>query len=556
MRSKNFNQLFLFLLAIVFSTALIFSSLEFPSMADTWLQKNANFPGYDQQASSMHISKAEMYLKHYNLKLYGYVGLGIVISLIIIGFITNKRSYSLVGAFAIFLPIFGHFALTMFFLAGLGFFRILWIPFTEISPIFMRLGDIILLPYELLVYLGEWLGLNLNRAIPIFFIASGVALFTFGVFIWLSTKFGKKNVAKSWIYKISRHPQYLGWIIWSYGLFLMPIDHLKKSWEYPDTLPWLLSTMVIIVISLLEEINMRKKYGNDYENFKKKTSFMFPIPMAAKRIIKSPLRLFFRKTAITSKRQALIITAFYTGVFMFASYIIIAFTDPSVNNIFLKSKRQAAVRELIENIKSSENRRTKDIAAMELEKYKELAYEPLIETLSSKNPEVRYFTLRCLNKLKNQSTKKHLASLLNDSNFEFTGEYIKSVAIFKIHEAEQGLIDIIKSVDKPNKGHAALALSALKAKYSAKFMLEKYFEEDIYTQAAYIESLGMLQVKESEDLIISQLQNDKIIIKEAAIVALANIKSKKALQPLKEIELSNDWERAVYASEAIKIIEN
>ena len=33
----------------------------------------------------------------------------------------------------LFLPVFGHFALTMFFLGGLGFLRLLWMPFLDVS---------------------------------------------------------------------------------------------------------------------------------------------------------------------------------------------------------------------------------------------------------------------------------------------------------------------------------------------------------------------------------------------------------------------------------------
>ena len=95
------------------------------------------------------------------------------------------------------------------------------------------------------------------------FMFAGAFIFVLGVFAWLQSRYDKQKVAKHWLYKYSRHPQYLGWIIWSYGLMLYgpSLNQMKKSWGWNGTLPWLLSTLVIIGICLLEEI---KKYlGTD-----------------------------------------------------------------------------------------------------------------------------------------------------------------------------------------------------------------------------------------------------------------------------------------------------
>ncbi|NIO37088.1 hypothetical protein GTO27_05230, partial [Candidatus Bathyarchaeota archaeon] len=34
-------------------------------------------------------------------------------------------------------------------------------------------------------------------------------------------KFEKRKIYDFWIYKYSRHPQYLGFILWSYGVMLL-----------------------------------------------------------------------------------------------------------------------------------------------------------------------------------------------------------------------------------------------------------------------------------------------------------------------------------------------
>ena len=86
------------------------------------------------------------------------------------------------------------------------------------------------------------------------------------VLLWLRARSGKNPVAHNWLYRYSRHPQYMGWILWSYGLLLFSAleNQMKKTWSIPASFPWLLATMVIIGICLLEEIKMKELYGKSY----------------------------------------------------------------------------------------------------------------------------------------------------------------------------------------------------------------------------------------------------------------------------------------------------
>jgi hypothetical protein len=47
------------------------------------------------------------------------------------------------------------------------------------------------------------------------FIALGLLIFILGVLAWFYARLEKKGTADFWIYRFSRHPQYLGWIVWS-----------------------------------------------------------------------------------------------------------------------------------------------------------------------------------------------------------------------------------------------------------------------------------------------------------------------------------------------------
>ena len=264
---RPLHALLLAVLALVFSIGLTFASVELPRLVDSFLGENFDFldvatmskdhPGF--RPDDIRNFKTELYLKAYHLRWIGYGCLAAVFVLIIVGFITNKSGLSAAGAFILFLPVFGHFALTMFFLGGLGFLRLIWMPFLDMSFDVMRLGDIVVLPFKWLSSLYSLTGLN--RWIPLSYLitGSGLLLFFLGTVTWLYSHMQKKGVADFWIYRMCRHPQYLGWIVWSYGILFLPgSEDIRKCFSLSNTLPWLFATMVIIGVALVEEIKMNK----------------------------------------------------------------------------------------------------------------------------------------------------------------------------------------------------------------------------------------------------------------------------------------------------------
>ena len=86
-----------------------------------------------------------------HVRAIGYACLAVVGLLIVVGFVVEERGILSSGASS-FLPTFGHFASYMFFLAGLGVLRVLWLPVWESSFDLLRLGDIVYLPYVIGLY--------------------------------------------------------------------------------------------------------------------------------------------------------------------------------------------------------------------------------------------------------------------------------------------------------------------------------------------------------------------------------------------------------------------
>lgn len=255
------------------------------------------------------------------MKPIGYAMLAIVAVLIVLGFITKRGRLSSLGSMALILPIFGYFAFQMFFLAGVGVLRALWFPFLDISPTVLRLGHIVYMPYFILsaplstVFHGD-------VSMPLATIIMMIGLFAFfiGVVTWLYGKFKRKEIMDFWIYRYSRHPQYLGFLLWSYGLLLLATfaSYPKGGYVPKPTLPWLVSSLIIIGVALQEETKMKRKYGEKYGKYCRKVPFMIYIPRVLAPLIKAPMRLLSKDYPENTK-EVVYIVFFYLILLMLLS---------------------------------------------------------------------------------------------------------------------------------------------------------------------------------------------------------------------------------------------
>jgi len=309
-RSINFSKLIVaIVLSILLSITLFYLTLEIPRILNEILRNYYPDIYWDSELRIRIINA---------LRPYGYLTLVITFVLIILGFIIKRSYLSILGSVAIYLPIFGYFAFSMFFLTGIGVLRILWLPFIELSPVVLELGDIVILPLSILKLIPYSNAVLIS--ISLLFIFLGLLVFSLGVITWIYGKFNGFKVINFWIYKYSRHPQYLGYLLWSYGLLLItPIS--GGVFAILPTFPWLISSMTIIGIALYEEIEMKKKYGEEYIDYLKKTPFMLPLPKFISRIIKFPLKLLL-KNSPRSKRDIVLILITYIIILIILSLII------------------------------------------------------------------------------------------------------------------------------------------------------------------------------------------------------------------------------------------
>ena len=551
---SRLNHLFLIVLALVFSAGLIFASIELPELVDQQIKESVNFPGYDHTASDLNISRTVMYIHHFHLRAFGYIGLGIIITLIVMGFSTGKTKYSLLGTIGTFLPIFGHFAVTMFFLAGLGFLRLLWFPLTDISPLIMRLGDILLMPYTLLINMGDHLHSNWRNGLPIIFIVIGVVLFTLGVYVWFITRATGKQVAVSRVYRISRHPQYLGWMLWSYGLYFLPVNQPKKAWEYNDSLPLLLTFIVIICIALIEEVNMKKGAGNMYEDFAKKTTFLIPLPKKIQWFFMWPHWILFGKNQIQRKREAIVLCGFHMIILMALSYVYIGLFVPTKGIVIFPQIHKKRIEHLAEKLANGETRRIKDLASMDIERYGDLAIPYLVQTIASKDASTLNYTIRALGNIGEPRVCMTIIECVEKCNVDVRHEACSALAKLKCPKAEPLFIQWMDAPEGYIQYWAARGLIHIQADTVESILLNRLHQVDKYTRTDFICLLGLLKSKGASHDVAEYLYDSRRETRMAAIIALARIGNSESIPVLLELKNDPDWEIRMITKEAIKMM--
>ncbi len=308
----------------LFSLALVYASLDVIRIVNSWLLGFipdcvllSDFPRCQELESS--------------LRIFGYVGLATIIVIVGVGFLLNKTRLSLLGSLALYLPTIGYFAFTMFFLAGVGVLRLLWFPFID-SEIFVRLGLITYVPAWVINSVITWIArlvmpeLSVDFSVPISFafMVIGLAIFFLGVMTWVNDKLKHRVLSNEGVYRFSRHPQYLGFIIWSYGLLsLASVVEGGRGWSPPAPgLPWLIAVSIVLSIALIEEIELKRRLGSEYLQYAERTPFIMLIPRALGSVITYPAKILIGKEMPESRAEVVVVMCFYLLIVMSASLIV------------------------------------------------------------------------------------------------------------------------------------------------------------------------------------------------------------------------------------------
>lgn len=170
-------------------------------------------------------------------------------------------------------------------------------PHRFFSSIFY-VGEFFFLPYwgyVILFWSGEdWYAIwPLRDQFGPFFIALGSLVMFLGVSKWIEGKWKGLGLVQTGIYRLTRHPQYLGFILWGYGVMVYS-THRNAPFQHPivPTLNWVLSSLMIIGVALIEEIKLREQM--EYNAYAEQVSFLVPLPRYIRGKIAAPWKALWK----------------------------------------------------------------------------------------------------------------------------------------------------------------------------------------------------------------------------------------------------------------------
>lgn len=557
---RNFlNNAGLLLLAIVFSTGLIFAFIELPRLLDTSLQNNLGFPQFDHGGGGNSTLKTEMFIQGLHLRWIGYGSLLLIVGLIILGYFTRKSGWALAGAIGLFIPVFGQFAYSMFFLAGLGFLRVGWLPFLEISFNLLDLGKVIYVPYWILLWFFGLFKWDAHNFLSWFFMAAGVFLFTWGVLIWFKSRYSGDKVATSRIYRISRHPQYLGWILWSYGFILFsPFEKsMKMSWSVPSSLPWLFMTMTIVGICLLEEIKMMKITGGSYAKYRRTSPFLLPLPAWLNRILTWPGRLVTHGEYPSRRRQVLWIVLIYTGIFMGLSLIWMDLGGSHRNIESAEDIHQELTEILTKLEKAGDNRREIYALVDQIPGHGQAGKESLVSLAESPNPLIREFAIMHLGRMGVQEAEDIVIRSMYDSIKRVRSSAIIAAGEIKSLSASDSLTAMLIHPRLENNIFQIYgALGAIGDTAAIPVLAEGLKSGEHYNQIAALNAILEIDACIGLFYAIAELSDENVEVRRNAVIVCIQSGDPRAIDPLKALFKDEDFEVRFYAKQGVKCLIN
>jgi len=555
MKSNFLNNAGLLLLAIVFSTGLIFAFIELPRLLDIGLQNHLGFPQFDQGEGLNNALKTEMFIEGLHLRWIGYGSLLLIVILIIFGYATRKSGWALAGAVGLFIPVFGQFAYSMFFLAGLGFLRVGWLPFLDISFNILDLGKVIYVPFWILRWFLGLFKWNPHNFLSWIFMAAGAFLFTWGVLLWFKSRYGGNKVATSWLYKISRHPQYLGWILWSYGFILFaPYEMtMKMSWSIPSSLPWLLMTMTIVGICMMEEIKMMEITGGSYRQYRESSPFLLPLPRWLNRILSLPGRLVTRGEYPTRRSQVIWVMLIYTGIFMGLSLI---WTDLGLrpDKTMATEESRKELSEIMSKLEQAgENRRAVYALMEDIPAYGEDGVDSLVILAAHPNPVIREFSIQFLGQLNVREAEEIIIHSLSDSVRRVRSSAILAVGEIRSERAADSLIQMLADPRLPNNQfHIYGALGAIGEHEAIPCLSEVLKGDDKYNQIFALDAIMRIDPVEGLTYAIDELQDENEEVRRNAVITCIQSGDRRAIEPMTKLYRDNDFEVRFYARQGMK----
>jgi imidazolonepropionase-like amidohydrolase/protein-S-isoprenylcysteine O-methyltransferase Ste14 len=550
-----YRSLALLFLATVFTVGLTFATVELPYLLDGFLQGAVRTPALDSHVDEVSRLKTELFMAHYHVRAIGYAVFILLLALIVAGFATKRIGLAVLGAVGVMLAVFAQFAGVMFFLAGLGVLNAIWLPILDVSYELQSCGLVMEVPNDVLRWLLGLLGVDSPWPTIVFFIGAGILIFLLGTYAWLAARARGDEVATSWVYRLSRHPQYLGWILWTYGAYLLIslARYPKRSWGIGASLPWLLSTLVIIAVALVEELNMERRHGDEYEAYRRSAPFLFPLPQVVARLLAVPFRILFGGHRPRRVREVVVVVGLY-GVSLVgvSAFFYAGGLESTVARLSSTERQAARMDALVAQATSEQTSRRRFHLLMELASFGDPAVNRLVALVGGPDTGLRVAATEALEGLPSERAVPTLVAASSDPDESLRYRATRALAATRSPAARDGLVARLDDPATHVREAAFAGLAALGAEEILSRAPAAMEAEGSWARAQTVAALGALGSEAALPFVTAGLRDSSALVRRDAAVALLRIAAPPARPALEGALTDPDFEVRVYAAEALK----
>jgi protein-S-isoprenylcysteine O-methyltransferase Ste14 len=328
--SRSLRIVFAGLAALLVTVALTYLTVELPRWLAGIVEEWIEIPGYYRAIEPEDLQQynevgrrswaaVSRFIDANHLYVIAWACLALAGAAIVAGLVLRRGVVAALGAIALFLPVLGSYAGSMVFLVGIGILRVAWLPAWGTG--IMALGDVAYVPYMAVAWPAWQAGLDVRFALAYLAVAGGLLIFVVATGQWFAGHLSGTPLQTGGMYRYSRHPQYLGWIVWSWGMTVhsalqpMPFGGFNPG----GALAWTIAAIVIVAVAWSEEARMIEREAPGYASYRERTPFLLPLPAPLRRLAAAPLRVVSRDGPPRRGRQILLAAAIYLGVAMFLS---------------------------------------------------------------------------------------------------------------------------------------------------------------------------------------------------------------------------------------------
>ena len=338
-------------------------------------------------------------------------------------------------------------------------------------------------------------------------------------------------------------------------IFSSSVNNMKKTWSDSTSFPWLVATMIIIAICMIEELSMKEKYKNEYDDYRNKTPFLLPTPNWLRKILKAPMKLITSSRYPRNRKQVAGIVLIYTIILMSVSllWVDIGVTDSNTSPYI--SNYQVAIDSIDSEIQQTVERRELHKHFTALGQFGNVSAPQLIQYLSNPDPVIREFAANQLGNIRSKNAVEPLILALKDENWRVKNSAANALSDIGDQRAAGPVMEIVKNTPVEERSRFYSLLGSFKVVEAWPILVEGTNQPEWYKKVAALRAMSKISLKKAKPYMYTALSDTQFRVKREVVFMLLELKPKDAVKPLQSVLDDEDFETRFYAKEAIKLIE-